>query len=79
MRFIEKIKLRQKENKKERTTTHKDIKMSNNGSRQAKKTTNVERIAVLEKMVVRLHFEMQAILKAIEKSDESNTAAKYKK
>ena len=44
--------------------------MSNSkGSRQAKKTTTIERVAVLEKMVVKLHFEMNAILKALEKSE----------
>ena len=44
--------------------------MSNNkGSRQARNITNIERIATLEKTVVRLHFEMQAILKALEKSE----------
>ena len=45
--------------------------MSNNkGNRQAKNTTTIERIAILEKMVVKLHFEMNAILRAIEKSEE---------
>ena len=44
--------------------------MSNNkGSRQAKNTTTIERIAALEKTVVRLHFEMQTILRALEKSE----------
>tara|TARA_R110002050_G_scaffold32925_4_gene84305 strand:- start:1360 stop:1494 length:135 start_codon:yes stop_codon:yes gene_type:complete len=44
--------------------------MSNNkGKRQEKKVTTIERVANLEKTVVRLHFEMQAILKALEKSE----------
>tara|TARA_R110000803_G_scaffold6296_4_gene20429 strand:+ start:623 stop:760 length:138 start_codon:yes stop_codon:yes gene_type:complete len=41
-----------------------------NNRRQVKKQTTNERLEVLEKMVVRLSMQMQAILKAIHKEDE---------